>query len=57
LGFKLVETQTGGAGGGGAQLTPECHEIIDQYNQLVAGLDSQLKKRFQSIFADELPDS
>lgn len=50
LGFKLVETQTGGAGGGGAQLTPEGQDIIARYSAFTEGLNSLIQARFEEVF-------
>jgi molybdate transport system regulatory protein len=52
-GFRLIETQTGGVGGGGATLTPECKKIIATFNLLVDGVDQLLQSRFNKLFADE----
>lgn len=51
LGLKLVETQIGGAGGGGARLTPEGMALIEKYGTLISGFDTQLKQRFDEIFS------
>lgn len=53
LGIKLVETQTGGIGGGGAQLTPECKEIMAKYGSLTEGISTLLQARFKEIFFKE----
>jgi len=50
LGFKLVETQVGGVGGGGAHLTPACDKLIDKYNAIVSGMDDMLAQRFDDLF-------
>lgn len=50
LGMKLVDTQVGGTGGGGASLTTECLILIDKYNTLTQGFKSQLQHRFKQIF-------
>jgi molybdate transport system regulatory protein len=36
-GVPLVETSTGGPGGGGAAITPQGHEAVRLYHSLVAG--------------------
>jgi molybdate transport system regulatory protein len=53
LGIKLVETQTGGIGGGGAQLTPECKKIMAKYGSLTEGISTLLQTRFKEIFFKE----
>ena len=51
-GFQLIETQTGGLGGGGATLTPECKKMITKFNLLVDGIEQLLQSRFNNLFAD-----
>ena len=53
LGLKLVETQIGGSGGGGAQLTPACLALMDKYAKLTRGIHASLQQRFAELFADE----
>ncbi len=50
LGLKLVETQVGGYGGGGAKLSRECLELIAKYALLTQGIDPLLQQRFEEIF-------
>jgi molybdate transport system regulatory protein len=50
LGLPLVQKQTGGAGGGGARLTPEARELLRDYLQLAQGIGDEVDRRFQEIF-------
>ncbi len=50
LGVKLVETQIGGAGGGGAKITPEGEALIEKYIALITGVDTLLQQRFTELF-------
>ncbi|MFQ5576257.1 MAG: winged helix-turn-helix domain-containing protein [Anaerolineae bacterium] len=50
LGLKLVDTQVGGAGGGGATLTPACLDLIDRYTALTKGVATSLQQRFEEVF-------
>ncbi len=50
LGFKLVETQVGGVGGGGARLTAACIDLIQKYDTIVKGLGAVLLQRFEDTF-------
>ena len=50
LGVPLVLKLTGGAGGGGARLTPEARELLAKYDRLIAGLQEQVNERFLGIF-------
>jgi molybdate transport system regulatory protein len=50
LGVKLIDTQTGGTGGGGARLTPEGAEYVKRFQQFSKGLDEVIKNRFHEAF-------
>jgi molybdate transport system regulatory protein len=53
LGIKLVETQTGGEGGGGSHLTPEAADYIRRFRKFTAGLTDLVLQRFKECFVDE----
>ena len=50
LGVKLIDTQTGGLGGGGAELTQEGAEYVKRFQQFSNGLDELIKGRFHEAF-------
>ncbi len=50
LGQQLVDTQVGGSGGGGAQLTPVAAELIARWEDFVRGLDAVVAERFAEAF-------
>jgi molybdate transport system regulatory protein len=50
LGVKLIETQTGGEGGGGSQLTPEASDYINRFRTFVSGIDEIIAQRFRENF-------
>jgi molybdate transport system regulatory protein len=50
LGVKLVETQTGGSGGGGSQLTPAALDYIQRFHHFADGLNEVMLVRFQEHF-------
>ncbi|MHB9111154.1 MAG: winged helix-turn-helix domain-containing protein [Thermoleophilia bacterium] len=50
LGIELVETKTGGTGGGGAMLTDEARRFLVRYEALEAGISELVDKRFGDIF-------
>ncbi len=52
LGVKLIETQAGGAGGGGAHLTPEGQEYLKKFRRFQTGFDDQVERRFEEIFGE-----
>jgi len=50
LDLPLVEKQAGGAGGGGARLTPEARELLSKYFRLAQGIEEEVDRRFREIF-------
>ncbi len=50
LGYKLLETEVGGSGGGGAILTKEAKALIDRFDRFESGLDEEIKQRFKIAF-------
>ncbi len=50
LGVRLIVTQSGGVGGGGAELTPQAKEYIRQYRKFRAGLKEMVERRFREAF-------
>lgn len=53
LGIRVLETQTGGVGGGGARLTSEAQHYVERFRRFTAGLEELVRQRFQEAFADE----
>lgn len=50
LGQRLVDTQIGGPGGGGARLTPVAEDYVRRWRQFVDGLDAIVAERFALAF-------
>lgn len=50
LGEKLVETQVGGAHGGGATLTPAAVRYLDQFDRFAAEMQQHLADAFDAHF-------
>jgi molybdate transport system regulatory protein len=50
LGFKLVDTQIGGAGGGGATITANGRTLIRKFRAFGEGLDEEIEQRFNTAF-------
>ena len=50
LGVKLVETQTGGSGGGGSELTDAAQDYISRFREFTTGLNSLINQRFEAYF-------
>lgn len=53
LGEKLIETQTGGSGGGGAVLTPLAQAYLDKFNQFSRIITNEIQTQYQAIFGAE----
>jgi molybdate transport system regulatory protein len=50
LGLALVETQTGGSHGGGAQLTATARDYIARFDRFSQGIDQIVARRFDEAF-------
>ena len=50
LGVRLLETQSGGADGGGSQLTAEARQMVARFRRLNAGIDELIAERFRAEF-------
>lgn len=50
LGVKLIDTQTGGPGGGGARLTRAGAEYVRRFCVFSRGLDELIRNRFHEAF-------
>lgn len=53
LNVKLIESQSGGIGGGTTQLTPQALELIRRYQLFQAGLKELVDRRFRESFGDD----
>jgi len=54
LGIRLLETQSGGAGGGGSLLTPEARELIARFRRVRDGVAELVRERFEAEFSGRL---
>jgi molybdate transport system regulatory protein len=50
LGVRLVDTQTGGVGGGGSQLTEAAQDYIKRFREFTSGLNDLISQRFRENF-------
>ena len=53
LGFKVLDTQTGGPDGGGSTLTPAAREVLERFNRVAGGVDALVDARFRVEFESE----
>jgi molybdate transport system regulatory protein len=54
VGCSLVETEVGGAGGGGTRLTARACDLINQFHAFSDGLEDEISARFRSAFHNPL---
>jgi molybdate transport system regulatory protein len=52
LGVALLDTQTGGPGGGGARLTRTAQDYVARFQRFSAGIDAYVQQHFQQAFGD-----
>ncbi|WP_457636839.1 winged helix-turn-helix domain-containing protein [Oceanithermus sp.] len=50
LGFKLIESRSGGEGGGHSKLTPEATRFIDQFSEFLRTSEIELYNIFARVF-------
>jgi molybdate transport repressor ModE-like protein len=50
LGVRLLDTTSGGRGGGRGTLSPAAEEFMRKYQQVRAGLDDPVGQRFKVRF-------
>jgi molybdate transport system regulatory protein len=50
LGLALLDTQTGGFGGGGARLTPAAKDYIARFRHFSEGIDLYVQQHFEEAF-------
>ncbi len=53
LGFRVVDTAVGGAGGGGAHLTPAGREAIAKFRRFAEGFEAEVQARYTAAFGGE----
>lgn len=54
LGFPLLETESGGAEGGGSRLTAQAHDLVARFRRVTAGIAEVVERRFEAELADLL---
>ena len=53
LGMALLDTQTGGSGGGGARLTSAAQDLIARFEHFDHGMDAYVQRHFREAFGDK----
>ena len=54
LGVRLLETESGGAEGGGSRLTEDATDLVARFQRVTAGVAELVERRFRDELADLL---
>jgi molybdate transport system regulatory protein len=57
FGTRLLETETGGVGGGGASLTTTGVALITHFRSFSNGIEDEIKERFKRVFKEWLREA
>ena len=52
LGVRLLESESGGADGGGSRLTPEARDICRRFRRVSSGIQEVVSRRFAVEFGE-----
>ncbi len=50
VGFRLLESESGGADGGGSRLTPEARDLCRRFRRVSGGIQEVVSRRFAAEF-------
>ncbi len=52
VGFRLLDSESGGVDGGGSQLTAEAHDLCRRFRRVSSGIQEVVSRRFTAEFGD-----
>jgi len=52
LGVRLLDSESGGADGGGSRLTPEARDLCRRFRRVSGGIQEVVSRRFAAEFGD-----
>jgi len=52
IGFRLLESESGGSDGGGSRLTPEARDLCRRFRRVCGGIQELVSRRFAAEFSD-----
>jgi molybdate transport system regulatory protein len=52
VGFRLLDSESGGADGGGSRLTPEARDLCRRFRRVSSGIQEVVSRRFAAEFGD-----
>lgn len=51
LGFKLIESHSGGEGGGQSRLTPKAHAFVERFRSFLEESERSVQRAFEEVFS------
>jgi molybdate transport system regulatory protein len=54
IGFRLLDSESGGLDGGGSTLTPQARELCRRFRRISGGIQEVISRRFAVEFGDDL---
>jgi molybdate transport system regulatory protein len=54
IGFRLLDSESGGLDGGGSTLTPQARELCRRFRRISGGIHEVVSRRFAVEFGDDL---
>ena len=54
IGFRLLDSESGGLDGGGSSLTPQARELCRRFRRISGGIQEVVSRRFAVEFGDDL---
>lgn len=52
IGFRLLDSESGGLDGGGSRLTPQARDLCRRFRRVSGGIQEVVSRRFASEFGD-----
>ena len=52
IGFRLLDSESGGLDGGGSRLTPEARDLCRRFRRVSGGIQEVVSRRFAAEFGD-----
>src|SRR5215213_2652410 len=52
IGFRLLESESGGLDGGGSRLTPQARDLCRRFRRVSSGIQEVVSRRFAAEFRD-----
>jgi molybdate transport system regulatory protein len=54
IGFRLLDSESGGLDGGGSRLTPEARDLCRRFRRVSGGIQEVVSRRFAAEFGDSI---